>query len=79
VAHPAISRRCTRRSCCLCRRGDTWRTPSIECWGDGSASREFLYVADAAEGILLAAEQYDGDAPVNLGAGMEKQALFLPL
>jgi len=45
--------------------------PSIECWGDGSASREFLYVADAAEGILLAAEKYDGDAPVNLGAGME--------
>ena len=45
--------------------------PYIECWGDGSASREFLYVADAAEGILLAAEKYDGDAPVNLGAGME--------
>jgi GDP-L-fucose synthase len=37
----------------------------------GSAVREFLYVADAAEGILLAAEKYDGDAPVNLGAGME--------
>jgi GDP-L-fucose synthase len=45
--------------------------PSIECWGDGSASREFLYVADAAAGILLAAEQYNGAAPVNLGAGME--------
>src|SRR5436305_2602192 len=45
--------------------------PSIACWGDGSASREFLYVADAAEGILLAAEKYDNDAPVNLGAGME--------
>jgi GDP-L-fucose synthase len=45
--------------------------PSIECWGDGSASREFLYVADAAEGLLLAAEKYDGAAPVNLGAGLE--------
>ena len=45
--------------------------PSIECWGDGSASREFLYVADAAEGILLAAEKYDGGVPVNLGAGLE--------
>ena len=37
----------------------------------GAASREFLYVAEAAEGILLAAEKYDGEAPVNLGAGME--------
>jgi len=43
----------------------------IEVWGDGSASREFLYAADAAEGILLAAERYDGAAPVNLGAGEE--------
>jgi GDP-L-fucose synthase len=40
--------------------------PSIECWGDGSASREFLYVADAAAGILLAAETYNGAAPANL-------------
>ena len=43
----------------------------IDCWGDGSASREFLYVADAAEGILLATEGYDGAEPVNLGAGVE--------
>lgn len=43
----------------------------IDCWGDGSASREFLYVADAAEGILLATERYDGAEPVNLGAGVE--------
>ena len=45
--------------------------PCIEVWGDGSASREFLYAADAAEGILLAAERYDGAEPVNLGAGIE--------
>jgi GDP-L-fucose synthase len=40
-------------------------------WGDGSATREFLYVDDAAEGIVLAAEKYDGAEPVNLGAGFE--------
>ena len=40
----------------------------IEVWGTGSASREFLYVDDAAEGIVLAAEHYDGGEPVNLGA-----------
>jgi GDP-L-fucose synthase len=43
----------------------------IEVWGDGSASREFLYVDDAAEGILRAAERYDGGEPVNLGSGRE--------
>ncbi len=40
-------------------------------WGDGSPTREFLYVEDAAEGILLAAESYDGSEPVNLGSGRE--------
>jgi GDP-L-fucose synthase len=40
-------------------------------WGDGSATREFLYVRDAAEAIVLAAERYDGAAPVNLGSGNE--------
>ncbi len=45
--------------------------PSVTLWGTGSASREFLYVEDAAEGILLAAERYDGPEPVNLGAGFE--------
>jgi len=44
---------------------------SITCWGDGSPTREFLYVADAAEGIVLATERYDGAAPVNLGSGEE--------
>ena len=40
-------------------------------WGDGSPTREFLYVDDAAEGILLATERYDGPQPVNLGTGEE--------
>ncbi|MBI3951355.1 MAG: GDP-L-fucose synthase [Acidobacteria bacterium] len=40
-------------------------------WGTGSPTREFLYVEDAAEGILLAAERYNGPEPVNLGSGME--------
>jgi len=44
---------------------------SITLWGDGSPTREFLYVEDAAAGILLAAEQYDGSLPVNLGTGEE--------
>jgi GDP-L-fucose synthase len=44
---------------------------SVEVWGTGSASREFLYVDDAAEGIALAAERYDRPNPVNLGAGFE--------
>jgi GDP-L-fucose synthase len=43
----------------------------VVAWGTGSASREFLYAPDAAEGIVLAAERYDGDEPVNLGAGRE--------
>ena len=40
-------------------------------WGDGSPTREFLYVEDAAEGISLAAERYDGSEPANLGSGNE--------
>lgn len=43
----------------------------IECWGTGNVSREFLYAADAAEGILLATEFYDKPEPVNLGTGKE--------
>jgi GDP-L-fucose synthase len=43
----------------------------IVLWGDGSPTREFLYVEDAAEGILLATEHYDGAEPVNLGTGEE--------
>jgi GDP-L-fucose synthase len=40
-------------------------------WGDGSPTREFLYVDDAVEGLVAAAERYDGDEPVNLGGGAE--------
>jgi GDP-L-fucose synthase len=47
------------------------RAPAVTIWGTGKASREFLYAADAAEGIVLAAERYDGPEPVNLGTGNE--------
>lgn len=43
----------------------------VELWGDGSPTREFLYVEDAAEGVVLAAECYNGSEPVNLGSGRE--------
>ena len=43
----------------------------IVLWGDGSPTREFLYVEDAAEGIILATERYDKPDPVNLGSGVE--------
>jgi len=45
--------------------------PSVQLWGTGKASREFLYVDDAAEGIILATEKYDKSEPVNIGSGME--------
>lgn len=44
---------------------------SIEVWGDGSATREFLFVRDAVEGFLLATENYNDSEPVNLGSGNE--------
>jgi GDP-L-fucose synthase len=43
----------------------------VTVWGSGEASREFLYVADAALGLALATERYEDPAPVNLGAGFE--------
>jgi GDP-L-fucose synthase len=43
----------------------------IVCWGTGSATREFIYVDDAAEAIVSAAEKYNGSEPVNVGSGME--------
>jgi GDP-L-fucose synthase len=43
----------------------------IVCWGDGPPTRELLYVEDAAEAILLAAERYDKSDPVNIGTGYE--------
>ena len=60
---PAIIRKCIEAK----QRGDK----PIVCWGDGSPTREFLYVEDAAEGIILATEKYDGPDPVNLGSGQE--------
>ena len=60
---PALIRKCLEAA----DRGDD----RIEVWGDGTPTREFLYVEDAAEGILLAAEQYNGSEPVNLGSGRE--------
>ena len=46
-------------------------TEHVEVWGTGRATREFIYVKDAAEGIILAAEKYDKSDPVNIGAGFE--------
>lgn len=60
---PALIRKCLEAK----QRGDS----EIEVWGTGEVSREFLYVADAADGILLAAEQYNRSDPVNLGVGRE--------
>jgi GDP-L-fucose synthase len=46
-------------------------TDEVVLWGDGSPTREFLYVEDCVDGFVLAAERYDGREPVNLGAGKE--------
>jgi GDP-L-fucose synthase len=46
-------------------------TPELVCWGTGTATREFLFVEDAAAAIVAAAERYDGIEPVNIGAGFE--------
>jgi len=54
----------------FCHAADN-RLDEVEVWGTGKPSREFLYVEDAARGIALATERYDGDEPVNLGAGFE--------
>jgi GDP-L-fucose synthase len=56
------------RKCAEARDGGA---SEIVLWGDGTPTREFLYVEDAAEGILLAAEQYDDSRPLNLGTGEE--------
>ena len=60
---PAIIRKCVEAK----ERGDS----SVTLWGTGTASREFIYAEDAAEGIVLATERYDEPDPVNLGAGFE--------
>lgn len=60
---PALIRKCVEAK----ERGEE----RVECWGDGSPTREFLYVEDAAEGLVRGAEVYDGAEPVNLGSGEE--------
>lgn len=60
---PALIRKCVE--------AQEANQPSIEVWGDGSPTREFLYVEDAAEGIVMAAEFYNESLPVNLGSGNE--------
>ena len=60
---PALIRKCLEAQ----QRGDD----HIVAWGDGSPTREFLYVEDATEGILLAAERYNRSEPVNLGSAFE--------
>jgi GDP-L-fucose synthase len=60
---PALIRKCIEAKEC--------HQEQIVLWGDGSPTREFLYVEDAAEGIVSAAENYDGEEPVNLGTGRE--------
>jgi GDP-L-fucose synthase len=60
---PAIIRKCDE----AIRNGD----PSITLWGDGTPTREFVYVEDAAEGIIRAAEHYNDADPVNIGSGDE--------
>lgn len=60
---PALVRKCVEAR----RRGDK----TIVAWGTGSASREFLYVEDCAEGLVRAMEQYDSPEPMNLGSGRE--------
>ena len=54
----------------LCEAVDA-RARTVTCWGDGSATRELLHVADCARAIVLAAERYDEAAPLNLGSGVE--------
>jgi GDP-L-fucose synthase len=60
---PALIRKCLEAK----ERGE----PEIVCWGDGSPTREFLYVEDCAEAILLATENYNESDPVNVGTGQE--------
>ncbi len=60
---PALVRKCIEAR----RHGDA----QINAWGTGGASREFLYVEDCAEGLILAMEKYDSPEPINLGSGRE--------
>ena len=73
---PALIKKCVDvqqlRHCEEASRGATKQSqPSITVWGTGKPTREFLYVEDAAEAIILATEKYDKSDPVNIGAGFE--------
>jgi GDP-L-fucose synthase len=60
---PAMIRKCVEAK----MRGE----PRVVLWGDGTPTREFLYVEDCARALILGAERYDGPAPINVGAGFE--------
>lgn len=60
---PALIRKCVEAK--------RQRADEVILWGDGSPTREFLYVEDCAEGVVLAAERYNGAQPINLGTGKE--------
>src|SRR3954453_9339213 len=60
---PALIRKCVEAA--------ETGAPEVVCWGTGSATREFLFVEDCAEAIVMATERYDGAEPVNVGAGFE--------
>jgi GDP-L-fucose synthase len=74
---PALIRKCLEATASDVRpltsdvRTERLAPPTLTVWGSGTPTREFLYVEDAAEGILLAAEHYNKSEPVNLGAGFE--------
>ncbi len=65
---PALIRKCVDA---MSQAAHNLSPPTLTVWGTGTPTREFLYVEDAAEGILLAAEHYNASDPVNLGAGFE--------
>jgi GDP-L-fucose synthase len=60
---PALVRKCLE--------AEETGAAEVVCWGTGNATREFLFVEDCAEAIVLATERYDGEEPVNIGAGFE--------
>lgn len=65
---PALIRKCVDA---MSQAAHDLSPPTLTVWGTGTPTREFLYVEDAAEGILLAAEHYNASDPVNIGAGFE--------
>jgi GDP-L-fucose synthase len=68
---PALIRKCVEAKALVEQEPQPVPNPSITVWGTGKPTREFLYVEDCAEGILLATEKYNKSDPVNIGAGFE--------